>query len=111
MPLVEEKHVQAAFDYLNDGASAAAIARMNKVMAEHTRKSVRARLYLESDQKTQGEKNAAAECHPEYLEACQAEAEAVRADEWHRHQKARADAIISAWRTERSDLRGAMKVA
>lgn len=111
MPLIEPKHVEAAFDYLNNAANAAAMARMNRVLAEHKRKSVKAKLYLESEQKTQGDKTAEAESHRDYIDACKKEAEAIRDDEWHRHQKARAEAIIDAWRTEQSNLRGAMKIA
>lgn len=111
MPLVSEENVQAAFDYLNENANKAAMAKCQKVLTEHQRKQVRARLILGCEMKTQADKLAFAESHDDYIEACQAEADAYGADEFHRHQKARAAAVIDAWRTEQSTIRGTGKVA
>ena len=111
MPLVTEENAQAAFDYLNNAVDAAGMARCNKILTEAKRKSIEAKLMRECNDKTQSEKATYANSHPEYLEACEAEAKAAGIDEWHRHQKSRASAVIEAWRTEQANLRGASKVA
>ena len=111
MALVSEDNVQAAFDYLNNAADAAAMAKCNKILTEAKRKSVEASLMRECNDKTQSEKATYAKAHPAYIEACEAEAKAAGDDEWHRHQKARASAVIEAWRTEQANLRGASRVA
>lgn len=110
MALITEKMVYAAFDYLNDAADAAAKARHDRILTEHSRKKILAELMLEADKKTADLRKAWAESHPVYWEACKAEAEAVRADEWHRMQRAKAEAIIDAWRTENANQRSAGRV-
>lgn len=110
MALITDQMVHAAFDYLHDAADAAAKARADRVLMEHKRKKVLAELLLEADRKTSDLRRAWAESHPHYWDACKAEAEAVRADEWHRMQKAKAEAIIDAWRTENANLRSAGRV-
>jgi hypothetical protein len=110
MPAVSEAMVQAAFDYLNDQADAASQARADLVLSEHRRKRVRAQLLRSAPTGTTDQRNAWAESHDDYWEACKQEAEAVKADNWHRHQKARAMAIIDAWRTLESTMRQTSRV-
>lgn len=110
MPLITEKMVHVAFDYLHDAADAAAMAKHNRILAEHRRKKILAELMLEADKRTADMRKAWAESHPVYWEACKEEAEAVRADEWHRMQKAKAEAVIDAWRTENANQRSAGRV-
>lgn len=108
--LITEKMVNAAFDYLNDAADAAAKARADKILTEHRRKKVFAELLLLQEKGTADLRRAAVEAHPEYWTACEAEAAAVRDDAWHSHQKGKAMAVIEAWRTEQSNLRSAGRV-
>lgn len=110
MALISDKAVQAAFDYLNDAADAAAKARADRILSEHKRKKVLAELVMEQKEGSADRRRAAAEADPEYWKSCQEEAEAVRADSWHMHQKARAMAVIDAWRTEQSNLRQTSRV-
>jgi hypothetical protein len=110
MPLITDSMVSAAFDYLNEAADAAAKARADRILAEHKRKKVLAELLLGTEKGSADLRKAAAEAHPDYWEACKAEAEAVRADSWHHHQKGRAVAVIEAWRTEQSNLRQTSRV-
>jgi hypothetical protein len=110
MPLITDKMVQAAFDYLNGAADAAAKARADKLLAEHMRKKVFSELLLEQEKGSADLRRAAVEAHPKYWESCKAEAKAVESDAWHAHQKGRAMAVIDAWRTEQSNLRGATRV-
>jgi predicted glycoside hydrolase/deacetylase ChbG (UPF0249 family) len=99
MLLVDEKACDAAVDYLANYADAAASAYANRALAEHYRKAAKAELILKSALKTQGEREAWAECHPEYLDKCRAESDAIKELEWHRHNMARAKAILDMWRS------------
>jgi hypothetical protein len=110
MTLITEKMVQAAFDYLNDAADAAAKARGDRILAEHRRKKVLAELLIEQEGGTVDLRRAKAEADHDYWKACQDEAEAVRMDAWHSHQKGKAMAIIDAWRTEQSNLRQTSRI-
>ena len=96
---VDESACDAAVDYLSNFADLAAQAYANRTLAEHYRKATRAELILKSTLKTQAQKEAWAECQPEYLAKCQREAEAIKDLEWHRHNMARAKAILDMWRS------------
>jgi hypothetical protein len=111
MPLVTEAMLQAAFDYFNEQGPAAAQARADLVIAEYRRKKARAAIILASSERTMMLREAEAECHPDVYDATMAEADAVKAVEWHRHQRARADAIVEAWRTQEATVRGLSRVA
>ena len=109
--IVSEEAIQAAFDYLNEQGAKAAQAKADIIIAEFRRKRVRAQLILASKQTTAVMREADAESHPDYWEACQQEAEAAQAMYWHQHQRVRSDAIIEAWRTEQSNSRSLSRVA
>jgi hypothetical protein len=96
---VDEKACDAAVDYLSNYADAAATAYANRALAEHYRKAIKARLILDAPGKTQGEKEAWAECHRDYIAKCESEADAIKDLEWHRHNMARAKAILDMWRS------------
>ena len=108
--IVSDDAIQAAFDYLNEQGGAAAQAKADLIIAEFRRKKVRAQLILKSEEKTMGLREAEADCHPDYWDACQAEAAAVKEVGWHQHQRARADAICSAWQTQESSRRALGRV-
>lgn len=110
MTLITDKMVHAAFDYLNEAADAAAKARADRILSEHGRKRKLAELVLAAPHKTGELRKAWAEAHDDYWLVCEEEAVAINADEWHRHQRMRAEAICEAWRTEQANLRGAGKV-
>jgi len=96
---VDEKACEAAVDYLCNYAEAAAMAHANRALAEHYRKAAKAELMLKSPLKTQGQKEAWAECQPEYLEKCKMEADAIKELAWHRHNMARVTAVLDMWRS------------
>lgn len=100
MKTIGDETCDAAVSYLNDFADDAADAHANRLLAEYYRKARRAALILKAPEKTQGMKEAWAESHAEYFEACKKESEAVRAVEWHRHQLARAKAVLDVWRSQ-----------
>lgn len=108
--LVTDEMVSAALEYLSRSTVDSAKAKAERVMAEHNRKRVRARMILDSDQTTATMREADAEASQPYLEACQAERDAVERDEYHRAARIKADAIIEAWRTENANIRAAEKV-
>ena len=111
VPLVSQSMIQAVFDYLNEQGDASAQAHADLILAEFRRKKCRAALIFNSTEKTMGMREAEAECHPDYEEACVVEAKCAERVAWHRHQKSRADAICDAWRTEQSTNRSLSRVA
>lgn len=110
MPIVTDDMVEAALRYLSENTSATAKAKAARVMAEHERKTTRARLFLAAPEGPIASKEAWAEAHEDYDAACCREADAVQADEYHRAARAKAEAIIEAWRTEQSNIRAAERV-
>jgi hypothetical protein len=96
---INEDACHAAVEYLNDYADAAGQAHADRQLAEYYRKAKRAELILLSPHKTQGMKEAWAESHRDYLEACRKEAAAIKEVEWHRHSMARAKAVLDLWRS------------
>ena len=105
MKKTDEKALDAAVEYLSDFADRAAEAFAARTLAEHFRRAKRAELVLKSPLKTQGLREAWAESNDEYLDACRAEARAVKEVEWHRHQMARAKAILDLWRSQNATER------
>lgn len=108
--LVTEKMVRDAFDWMDENAGPAAHARAERIRAEHGVKKARARSFLESTG-TVAEREAKALASQAYEEASEIEIQAVGRDEWMRNQRNKCEAIIEAWRTECSNLRGMGKVA
>jgi hypothetical protein len=110
MSLVSDDMVSAALTYLSTSTVDSAKAKADRVMAEHHRKRVRARLILDSDHTTSAMREADAEASDAYGEACLAERDAVFADEYHRAARIKADAIIESWRTQNANIRAAEKI-
>jgi hypothetical protein len=100
MKLIDDDACDAAVDYLNGWADAAGEAYAQRQLAEFYRRAKRSELVLKAPQKTLGLKEAWAECHEDYLETCRKEAETIKAVEWHKHQMARAKAILDVWRSQ-----------
>lgn len=108
--LVTEEMMGAALQFLSENTMATAKAKADRVMAEYARKRCRARLIVESNQTSFAMKEASAEASEAYLQACQFEADAVERDEYFRAARAKAEAIIEAWRTENANIRAAERV-
>ena len=102
--LVTDAMIEAALEYLAQASEPAAAARAERVRSEHNRKRTRARLMYEADGPV-SIREAHAECHADYEEACEREARAVQNDEWHRLQRGKAEAILEAYRTEEATRR------
>lgn len=103
--LITDEAIEEALNYLSTSADIAAAARGGRLRAEFERKRVKSRLILQSNEKSLGLREAWAECHPDYTEACEAEVKALEADEYYRNKRNACDAIIEAWRTENANQR------
>ena len=108
--LITDNHVQSAFDWLEEHADSAAKAKADRILAEHNVKRVKASIWKQADG-SNGFRDAYADAHDMTQEAVEKLAEAIHRDEWHRTHRAKAEAIIEAWRTEQSNFRAMGKVA
>lgn len=103
--LVSDDMMSAALTWLATSSRECAAARGMKSRREFGRRQIRARLIQESDERSASARESWAECHPDYIAACDAEAEAVEADEFFRCERNKCDAIIETFRTEQASLR------
>ena len=103
--LVTDEMMGEALEYLATSSEHIAAARANRIRAEFKRKRIRAKLILESNQSSAIAREAWAEAHQLYHEACEEEVKAVEADEYARAERNKADAILEAWRTENANHR------
>jgi hypothetical protein len=107
--LISDEWIENALEYLSTCSDKIAAARGQRVRAEFMRKQTRARLMLSSPESSAAMREAWAECHKDYIAACEDEAKAVEEDEWHRSQRNKADTVIEAWRTEQASNRAGNK--
>ena len=107
--LISDEWIEEALNYLATASDQTAAARANRVRAEFNRKQIRARLILSSPESSVAMRDAWAESHRDYATACDEEVAAIEADEWHRAQRNKCDAIIEAYRTEQASLRAGSK--
>ena len=103
--LVTDDAISAALHWLATSSRECAAARGMKVRREYMRRQIRAKLILESDEKTASARDAWAESHPEYLAACEEEALAAEADEYLRCERNKCDTIVETFRTEQASNR------
>ena len=103
--LVTDDMLEAAIQYLAKSSELIAASRANRLRAEHKRKRTRAQLIMQSMERSATMREAWAEAHELYQEACEAEAKAVEHDEYHRNERNKADVIIEAWRSENANSR------
>lgn len=103
--LVTDEMVEEALNYLAGSSDHIAAARAMRLRAEFKRKRVRAKLILESNQSSAVAREAWAEAHPLYFEACENEVKAVEADERARAERNKADTILEVFRTQEATLR------
>jgi len=103
--LITDDMLEAAIQYLATSSETIAASRANRLRAEHKRKRVRASLILQANERSATLREAWAEAHELYAEACDNEAKAVEHDEFHRNERNKADVIIEAWRTENANHR------
>jgi len=109
MTLISDDMVQKAFDWLNENSNMAAGAKADRIRAEYGVKKAKAKVFLASAG-TVAERESEAICSDEFSNAVEKEAEAVADDEFYRDNRSKCIAIIDAWRTEQSNLRGMSRV-
>jgi hypothetical protein len=107
--LISDEAIEAALEYLATSVDLTAAARGQRVRAEFNRKQTRAMLMLRSPESSAAMREAWAESHADYRAACEDEAKAVEADEWHRAKRNQCDMVIEAWRTEQASHRAGSK--
>lgn len=103
--LVTDEMMEEALQYLATSSDHVAAARANRLRAEFKRKRVRAKLILESNQPSAIMREAWAEAHQLYFEACEEEVKATEADEFARSMRNKAETIIETFRTEEATHR------
>lgn len=108
--IITDAQAQAAFDWLQDNAEAAAAARATRERYEYKVKQVKARLFLDAEG-TVAEREHKAVAGDEYDQAIDALIGAINQDEYHRNQRNKCEAIISAWQTCKSTERAFARVA
>lgn len=110
MSIVSDDMVEKALEYLNQDPHPIAVARGDLTRAENDKKIIPARLWAVVPGSTIADKKAATEAHPEYVEACDREREAVKALEQARIKQQWANAAIEVWRSDQANARAAEKV-
>ena len=103
--LITDDKMEAALNFLATSSEEIAAARAERLRSEFRRKRKRAELFRKANESSAGLREAWAESHPEYAEACELEALAVERDEYLRDRRNAADAIIEAWRSEQANAR------
>ena len=103
--LIGPDKVEAALNFLATASDDIAAARAMRLKAEYTRKRTKAELIRRANESSALMRDAWAETHPEYQRACEAEVEAVRADEYLRDRRNTAEVLIEAWRSEQANQR------
>lgn len=106
---IQDETVHAAFDWLEENAGLAAVARAMRERYEDERKAAKARAFLK-EAGSVAEREAKAIISDEYREACQAYYEAIEADEEFRNRRSKAEAVIQAWQTSCANTRAMGKV-
>jgi len=107
---ITDQTVHAAFDLLESNVESAAVARAMRERREHEVKAAKAKGFLESEGSV-AEREHKAVRTDEYKAACEALYEAIQADERHRNEKSKCEAIIEAWRSCQATQRSMGKVA
>ena len=108
MSQAEFKTVEHALAFMRDKSEGHAKAKANRVYLEQFRKSKKAILMIEAEQKgkkTGQEREAYAYAHPEYAELLQGLRIAVEQEETYKFQLKAAEARIEIWRTQQANQR------
>tara|TARA_R110000822_G_scaffold273001_1_gene395509 strand:- start:352 stop:708 length:357 start_codon:yes stop_codon:yes gene_type:complete len=108
MGQAEFKTVEHALGFMRDKSEGHAKAKANRVYLEQFRKSKKAMLMIEAEQKgkkTGQEREAYAYAHAEYAELLDGLRVAVEQEETYKFQLKAAEARIEIWRTQQANQR------
>ena len=108
--IVSEKNVQTALEYLAIDPHPLALAIKDVTDAENKAKQTFARLFLSYNTGPIAEREARATCNPEYMQAKDEEADAIKEVERHRSRKRAAEMLLEVWRTENANARAAERI-
>ena len=108
--MIREVDIEAACDFLREGAEDAAQARADRVYLEEFRKSLKAQIMAEHAEKPIGAQEREAYSDQRYLDHLDAIRIAVHNDEKARFLRQAALAKIESWRTQEANRRGMDRV-
>lgn len=108
--MISDDDIEKALDYLRDNASKAAKAKAERIYMEEYRKTVKAQIMRENDDRALGAQEAIAYADARYTQHLKAMREAIEADEYHRWMLVAAEAKIEAWRSQQANQRAMGKV-
>ena len=103
--MISDAEIDKAVNWLRDNAPEAAQAKANRVYLDEYRKTLKAELMAQVNDKALGAQEVYAYAHPRYAAHLDAMKEAVRIDAEFGFLREAAQAKIEAWRTQSSNLR------
>lgn len=103
--MISDEEIDKAVDWLRDNATKAAQARASRVYVEEYRKSLKAQIMAEHQDKPLGAQEREAYSDERYIAHLDAIREAVEADERMRWLYVSAQAKIEAWRSFQANYR------
>lgn len=103
--MITDDEAERALDFMRDNARKAAQAKAERVYMTEYRKSVKAQIMRENEDKALGAQEAIAYADARYLTHLKALRDAVEADEYFDWMRVSAEAKISAWQTQSRNQR------
>lgn len=103
--MITEKEVERAASYIRDNSPEYAKAKAERVFLQEFRKSQKALLINECDEKTAQAKESYAYAHDDYIQVIEGLREAVEQEEKLRWMITAAQVKIEIWRTEQANNR------
>ena len=103
--MIETKDVEKALEHMRTEAANLAKAKSERIYLEQFRKSKKAMLFGECNDKTAAAKDNYAYAHPEYLEVLEGLRAAVEAEETLKWKMIAAQAYVEIWRTQQANNR------
>lgn len=108
--IILDDTVQTAFHWLDDNCKPAAAARAMRERTADEKKIAKARAFMAATGNV-AERDAQSIVSEAYKIACEAEYEAIEADEFFRRHTSKCSAIIEAWRSCQANERAMARVA
>lgn len=108
--MITDDDIEKALDYLRDRAPIAAKAKAERIYMEEYRKTVKAQIMRENDNRALGAQEAIAYADARYTQHLKAMREAIEADEYNRWMLVAAEAKIEAWRSQQANQRAMGKL-
>jgi hypothetical protein len=110
MAVLTDEQVQAAFDWLHQNSDRIGAARATVVRRGYEVKQVRARIKKGSLETSDTKRCDEAECHPDFIRACEAHASAEGAWEALKDERMKCEMILELYRTQSANERGIRRI-